>query len=155
MAPSTIRVIFDTNIYFALVVFKNPALKEFFTQIKTSKRVQIIYSGHIRQELIRNLEEKQYKFSPQAIDNLFKGMEEITVTLDKRRQPQTLRDHDDWHLFALAHFSEAHYLVSGDGDILALKPKWGKTNILTLREFSNKFQQLITAIDTNTKAKNP
>jgi putative PIN family toxin of toxin-antitoxin system len=146
MAPNIVRVIFDTNIYFALIAFKNPALKEFFTQVKASKRVQIIYSGHIKQELIRNLEEKKYKFSLKAIDNLFKDMEEVTVTLDKMRQPQSLRDKADWHLFALAHFSEAAYLVSGDGDILAFKPQWGKTKIMKLREFSQEIEKLL--VDT-------
>jgi putative PIN family toxin of toxin-antitoxin system len=86
---------------------------------------------------LKNLEEKKYKFHTKDIDNLFKGMELATATLNKKRQPETLRDKDDWHLFALAHFSNANYLVSGDKDILALKPQWNKTKIRTLREFSN------------------
>ncbi len=118
MAKSRIRVIFDTNIYFALIAFKNLALQEFFIQLKSSKHIQIIYSDHIKDELVRNLEEKKYKFSKKDIDNLFKGMELATATLNKRRQPESLRDKEDWHLFALAHFSEANYLVSGDKDIL-------------------------------------
>jgi predicted nucleic acid-binding protein len=57
-----------------------------------------------------------------------------------------LPDKADWHLFALAHFSEAAYLVSGDGDILSLKPRWGKTKIMKLREFSQEVEKLL--IDT-------
>ncbi len=136
MPACTVRVIFDTNIYFALVAFKNPALQEFFTQLKNNKQIQIIYSDHIKDELVKNLEEKKYKFANKDIDNLFKGVQLATTTLNKKRQPETLRDQEDWHLFALAHFSQANYLVSGDKDILSLKPSWNKTQILTLREFS-------------------
>lgn len=142
MAKLKIRVIFDTNIYFALIAFKNPALQEFFTQLRSNKQIQIIYSEHIKNELVKNLEEKKYKFSNKDIDNLFKGMELTTVTLNKKRQPETLRDKADWHLFALAHFSEASYLVSGDKDVLSLKPNWNKIKILTLREFSQEIQEL-------------
>lgn len=144
MSPQTIKVIFDTNIYFALVAFKNAELIKFFAVLKKEKRVQIIYSNYIREELIKNLQEKKYKFNLKAIENLFKGMEEVTITLDKRRQPQQLRDKKDWHLFALAHFSNANCLVSGDKDILTFKPKWNKTQIMTLREFSHQVQQILS-----------
>jgi uncharacterized protein len=149
MAKSRIRVVFDTNIYFALIAFKNPALEEFFATLKGNKYIQIFYSDHIKDELVRNLEEKKYKFSNKDIDNLFKGMELTTATLNKQRQPQTLRDKDDWHIFALAHFSEANYLISGDKDILDCKPKWNKTKILTLREFWQEMQELNTLQKTD------
>lgn len=143
MPASTIRVIFDTNIYFALIAFKNRALQDFFFSIKSNRQIQIIYSAHIKEELIRNLQDKKYTFSEKAIDYLFKGMELATVSLDKTRQPESLRDKADWHLFALAHFSEAAYLVSGDGDILSFKPRWGKTKIMKLREFSEEIEKLL------------
>jgi uncharacterized protein len=144
MPPSTVRVVIDTNIYFVLVAFKNPSLVEFFTQLKNNKQIQIIYSDHIKDELVKNLEEKKYKFSNKDIDSLFKGMQLATTTLNKKRQPESLRDKEDWHLFALAHFSEANYLVSGDKDILDCKPKWNKTKIMGLREFSQNIAMFLS-----------
>jgi uncharacterized protein len=56
------------------------------------------------------------------------------VMVDVKSTVNVCRDPKDNFLLALAQDSNAHYLITGDQDLLALK-KFGKTSIITIAEY--------------------
>ncbi|MDQ3099857.1 MAG: putative toxin-antitoxin system toxin component, PIN family [Bacteroidota bacterium] len=61
--------------------------------------------------------------------------ERVEIPVDP---PQVCRDPKDDHLLALAKTAKAHYLLTGDSDLLVLK-KYGRTQIVKPAAFKREF----------------
>ena len=96
-----------------------------------SRLVDLLSSESVKlvvcQELLDELQDvtsrpKLAKYFPQKeVDSLIEFMELIGERFEPRQKVQICRDSADDYLLALAIESHAHYLVTGDQDLLVIK----------------------------------
>jgi uncharacterized protein len=146
-----LRLLLDTNIVLDCLVFRDPATRDLWTSIESS-RVEALSHPLALDELSRVLAYPQCRLDEKAQRDVLARYTELTnliaVPDGFSRQSLSLppefprcRDHDDDLFLALAYHSGADTLVSKDRDILSLRKKVRKfgVKILSLVEVSALF----------------
>lgn len=125
------KVIFDTNLLIS-GFFTTAGISQYVFSLGV-KRHTVILSEYILEELERKLTGK-LKIPGNQIEMLIQFLRSRALVLDPPANPRIrFTDRKDIPILNLAEVSGAHYLVTGDKDLLNLK-KIGRTLILSPRE---------------------
>lgn len=128
-----IKVIFDTNIWISFLIGKR---LQFLTGLIAKREIIIIFSDQLLLELRTvTKREKLKKYFPEPkVEELV----QLITAIGEKHQPiaahKLSRDPKDDFLLDLVVSAKAHYLVTGDQDLLALHPFAG-TQILSPADF--------------------
>jgi uncharacterized protein len=133
MAKKPNRIIIDTNLWIAFLITRD--FKKLDHKI-TSGKVKVVFSPERMEEFLAVADRPKFKkyFSRQDVSQLLDLLDTYGVMVDVKSTVNVCRDPKDNFLLALAQDSNAHYLITGDQDLLALK-KFGKTSIITIAEY--------------------
>lgn len=128
-----IKVIIDTNLWISFLIGKElSSLKKLIVE----GDVKPIFSQESLDELKRVTQRpKLRKYFPQEkVDELLLLLQAISLLITIESKVTVCRDPKDNYLLALAKDSKAHYLVTGDQDLLILE-KFHNTRIINYRNF--------------------
>lgn len=125
------KIVLDTNVLISGFATQAGPSRNVLTKVKAKHL--LILSEFILEELKRNLIQK--------FDLTISRTEEVTATLSENAVVLQIRpnskidfsDRNDVPILTLLEVTQAHYLITGDKKLLALK-KFGTTLILTPRE---------------------
>ncbi|MEX1112018.1 MAG: putative toxin-antitoxin system toxin component, PIN family [Candidatus Andersenbacteria bacterium] len=131
MKKSKPRVVVDTNVIVSALNFGgNPAR---IVTMAGLKMVELFLSDQILQESAGVLQEK-FAWTSGRVSRAVQAMKDIAVVVKPTERVVVVRDKDDDHLLECAVAAHAHYLVSGDEDLLVLK-RYRDTKIVSPAQF--------------------
>ncbi|HPH99936.1 MAG TPA: putative toxin-antitoxin system toxin component, PIN family [Chitinophagaceae bacterium] len=139
MQATSIKVIFDTNVWISfligkrLAVIKDYLISSYITLIITQQLVTEIKNVTGREKL------KKY-FPKQSVNELIELLEAIAITVTITPVYFINKDPKDNFLLDLIHFSKADYLVTGDKALLEHNP-FKTATILTPINFEKVIKQ--------------
>jgi uncharacterized protein len=122
-------IILDTNIFISALIFGGKSFK-FLKEI--NDQFTLIFSPHLIDEIETKLITK-FKVDQETLD-LFHSFVATSQTIIPTKKVIVLRDPNDNFLLELAQHAKAHYLISGDKDVLELT-KWKTTYIYSMQSF--------------------
>ncbi len=128
-----IRVILDTNLWISYLISKRLSrLDELFDR----EDVRLLLSEELLAEFIEVAKRPKFRpyFPTEAIDELLGLLDEIAELIVVTSTVTACRDPKDNFLLALVKDGDAHYLITGDDDLLSLGTFDG-TEILRYSEF--------------------
>ena len=130
------KIVLDTNVVISAVFFGGEPRKilEAVLQKKFDAFATIEIVEEYQEIVDEMIDRKQGKLRKDILFPLIKSLNIITA----KSRVEICRDPDDNKFLSCAKDSGALYIVSGDKDLLVLK-KFGKTKIITAREFCNKY----------------
>ncbi len=130
------KIVLDTNVVISAVFFGGEPRK--ILEAVLIKKFEAFATIEIVEEYQEIVDEminrKQGKLRKDILFPLIKSLNIITA----KSKVEICRDPDDNKFLGCAKDSGAIYIVSGDKDLLILK-RFGKTKIITAREFCNKY----------------
>jgi putative PIN family toxin of toxin-antitoxin system len=117
---SICKIVVDTNVWISFLIGKRLS---HFLQYILDERIVIITSKSQLLELSRVFEKPKIKklIPPDRISSFFNFLEEYTVSIPVTTITDICRDPKDDYLLSLSIDANAHYLVTGDEDLLALQ----------------------------------
>jgi len=127
------KIILDTNLWISFLISKK------FSQIDKlieNKTIIFIFSNELLEEFIDVVSRPKFKkyFPKRDVEKILEYFDQFGKLVEVTSNIRSCRDEKDNFLLNLSIDSRAHYLVTGDKDLLILK-KIDKTKILTLSEF--------------------
>ncbi len=130
------KIVLDTNVVISAVFFGGePRIILEAVLLKKFEAFATIEIVEEYQEIVDEMiNRKQGKIRKDILFPLIKSLNIITA----KSKVDICRDPDDNKFLGCAKDSGAIYIVSGDKDLLILK-RFGKTKIITAREFCNKY----------------
>jgi putative PIN family toxin of toxin-antitoxin system len=134
--PIPIRAVLDTNVLVSALLFENGRLSWLRTSWQSSQVIPLL-AQPTAFELLRVLAYPKFKLQPQERDLL---LGDLLPWCETWRAPltassTTVRDGHDQVFLDLSLTAQADALVSGDGDLLALKKQVQPLRIFTPAEF--------------------
>lgn len=128
MQKSKIRVVVDTNWWVSFVINR---FKSQLTEALLNPRLEFYSSDELDEEILETLNSSDLqKFVLPEIKAEFLALYPVAVVRIPVISEVTLcRDAKDNFLLSLSKDAKAHYLVTGDKDLLVLN-KFGKTRII-------------------------
>ena len=132
---SKIRVIIDTNCWISFLIGQRLAR---LVDLLSNERVELILCNELLEELRDVTSRPKFAkyFHKQEVDSLIEFMQLIGETFEPRQQIKLCRDEADDYLLALAIEAKAHYLVTGNDDLLILH-EIGSCKIVTANDFEH------------------
>lgn len=133
MQKKASRIIVDTNLWISFLIAKN------FTKLDDlifSGKVKLIFSQDLIDEfldVVRRPKIGKY-ISPTLLEELLEVIEKYADFIVVKSNVEVCRDPKDNFLLVLAVDGQAHFLLTGDKDLLELK-KFANTKIITLSDF--------------------
>lgn len=132
-----VRLVLDTNTVLSGLLWRNAPRR--LIDAAREQRFLLYSSPALMAELTDVLSREKFAarllqegLTPAALVADYAG---IVRFLRPAHVPQVIsRDPDDDHVLACALAAEADAIVTGDGDLLALRPAWNGIAILTVRE---------------------
>lgn len=134
------RVIVDTNCWISYLIGKRLSL---LTTLLCDEHIELI----LCEELLAEIEEvtkrpKFIKYFPkEEVASLLSFLRLKGYMIKPTSSLQLCRDEADNFLLNMAQDAKAHYLVTGDNDLLVLK-KIGTCSILDVKAFENEIHSL-------------
>jgi uncharacterized protein len=128
-----IRVIIDTNLLISFLIGRKlQGIKELLVNF----RILLIIAEQNIEELKIVSQRPKFKkyFQPDDLNDLVLLIKTIGKIFFIENIPQVCRDPKDNYLLELARKSKAHFLVTGDSDLLEIQNYKG-TRIIPVREF--------------------
>lgn len=138
---SVARVVLDTNCLVSALIFSHSRFA-WLREAWQAKRFIALASRDTASELLRVLAHPKFKLSRDEQQTLLAEFLPFVETVQVEATPEGLpdiRDADDVIFLALAAVAHADALVSGDGDIQAVRMQF-HIPILTVAEFSDWLQ---------------
>jgi len=133
LANTTLKVVFDTNIYIA--AFLRPGMSEELLNRALRGDFRLYTSPFILEELTCKLRDKA-KAKPKEIKTFFEIVKPTVLIVNPKAISPVVRDDpDDDHIIACAQAAEAHLLITLDRHLLRLK-QWKGISILHPKTFS-------------------
>ena len=132
------KVIIDTNLWISFLIGKE---LQHLKDLIISNEIQLITTNQLQTELKTVVERPKLQkyFKQEKVVELLSLLEIISKNVKLKDVPKVCRDPKDDFLLALCKRSKADYLVTGDSDLLVFGT-YGKTEILTMKEFREKFK---------------
>ena len=125
------RIVLDANVVVA--AFAARGLCESLFEFCLGSH-EILLSEPLLDEIRRNLT-KKVKLQRQTAVGIERLLRENSSLLEPAAvAADACRDADDLHILGLAKAGQAHYLITGDDDLLALN-RFGECRIVTPRQF--------------------
>ena len=114
------RVIVDTNCWISFLIGKRLSS---LVDLLSNERVRLVVCDELLEEIREVTTRRKFaKYFPKAeVDSLIEFMELIGEHFEPSQQVKLCRDEADDYLLALAMEARAHYLVTGDQDLLVLR----------------------------------
>jgi putative PIN family toxin of toxin-antitoxin system len=133
MTSKSVKVIFDTNIWISFLIGKRLAK---IKQHISDGSISIITTGQLLTEIktVTGREKLRKYFPKESVKELIELLETIAEKVEIMPTHFINRDPKDNFLLDLIEFSKADYLVTGDKDLLELRP-FKTAQILTPTEF--------------------
>jgi len=121
MPNTSVKVIFDTNVWISFLVGKRLAAISGFI---SDGRITIITCQQLLQEIMLVTARPKLKkyFPKESVSELLELLETIAEHVDVKPTHFVSRDAKDNFLLDLIDVSHADYLVTGDKDLLILNP---------------------------------
>jgi putative PIN family toxin of toxin-antitoxin system len=128
-----IRIILDTNLWISFLITDNYTKLD---EILSSKRVQILTNQKLLDEFISVTTRPKFRkyFTEKDVDDLLARMSKQAKMVQTKTTVTHCRDPKDNYLLELAIDGNAHFLLTGDNDLLELK-RIGKTAIIKIQDF--------------------
>jgi putative PIN family toxin of toxin-antitoxin system len=135
MKKRSVKVIFDTNVWISFLIGKR------LTKIKeiiSSGYIIVVISPQLIEEIRLVTERPKLKkyFPKNSVIELLILLETIAESYETQPIYSISRDQKDNFLFDLIDASEAHFLITGDKDLLEHNP-FKTAQILTPKEFES------------------
>ena len=131
-----IRIVIDTNI--SISAFFWNGLQRKVYELAKSKKVNLLCSTDIENELIRVLSYKKFKLTAVEILPLITDYKQTATNIKVTTILNVVKDDPTDNIFLSCAFDgKADYLISGDAHLLNLK-KYKQIKILTAKEFLEK-----------------
>lgn len=138
---ATVKIVIDANWYISACIHRK-SRHTLYRRVLRNVDVRVYYSDELMAEfdkVICRSKFRKYVTQPQAI-----RLKNFTLQLIRRAhinaQPSVVRDSCDNYLLGLCESCRAHFLVTGDDDLLVLN-RHRNTSILCM----NKFLQIIAS----------
>ena len=127
------RVIVDTNCWISFLIGRSLSQ---LVDLLSNERVKLVICDELLSEIREVTQRPKFKkyFSEKEVDSLVDFMEVIGEYFRPQQQVKLCRDEADDYLLALALESRAHYLLTGDQDLLVLG-KIGNCRIVDVATF--------------------
>lgn len=127
------KVVLDTNLWISFLISKR--LDEIDDLIYNGK-VKFVFSKELIEEFLTVAKRPKFKkyFTDDNIEDLLRLFDKFGKLVNVKIDVNECRDYKDNFLLNLAIESKAHYLVSGDSDLLEIK-KIKKTKIINWSDF--------------------
>lgn len=125
-------IVLDTNVIISAFGWGGTPRKAFLKAIDHT----VYTSEHQLRELARALAYHKLDLSHKQQKRVLAFMRTATRVIKPTFMPTQARDYDDNHILAIAHATQADYLITGDKDLLALK-SYKHTKVVTPKEFLN------------------
>lgn len=127
------RVVLDTNVVVSALLFRGTT-SELHALWKRSAFTALVSDATIS-ELARVLAYPKFRLTGDTIAGLLAAeVLPFTERVEPARSPAACRDPDDDEFLWTARDGRAEMLVTGDPDLLALRPIWEGVRIVTVAE---------------------
>ncbi|MDO5524393.1 MAG: putative toxin-antitoxin system toxin component, PIN family [Bacteroidia bacterium] len=128
-----IRVVIDTNLWISFLISKR--INELRTLI-LKKRIVVLFSNELLREFLEVVNRPKFHkhFTSENIKGLLNAFDEFGIIVETTSLANKCRDKKDNFLLDLSICGKAHYLITGDNDLLVIE-KINNTKILTFTEF--------------------
>jgi len=127
-----LRVVFDTNVLVAALVFPGGRGEQAMQRI-VAERDELVISKAILDELLGVLARK-FARDAEDLAHVAVFLGELATTVRPARRLRILKDAPDNRILECAVAGRAQAIVTGDHEMLALK-QYSGTQILSLREY--------------------
>jgi len=133
MAKKPSKIIIDTNLWISFLIKSD--FKQLDGLIKQGK-IKILFSLESYEEFLSVVERPKFKkyFQREDVESLLELFESYGELVQTLNDVNICRDEKDNFLLALAKYSKADFLITGDNDLLDLK-KFQGTEIITFTSF--------------------
>lgn len=134
------KVILDTNLWISFLISNS---LDFIDVPLNEGRIELIFSKELIEEFLVVARRPKFRkyFSDDMVYQLLSLIDKYGKLIEVRSKFELCRDYKDNFLLNLAVDSKAHYLVSGDEDLLVIK-EFRKTKILNWKEFEKELKGL-------------
>jgi len=134
------RIVIDTNLWVSFIISKSIQRLDNLLLLNS---VVILFSEDLLEEIRSTITKPKLKkyFSENAMEEMLSAFENYIVLVDVTSKVKACRDPKDDFLLALAKDGNAHFLISGDRDLLDLNA-FGKTKIVTLSDFLQRMTEV-------------
>lgn len=131
------RVIIDTNLWISFLIGRR---LHSLPKLIAKSKVRLVFSNELLEEIRAVTSRPQFKryFNPKDVEELIAFMNVIGRNYKIGNIEPLCRDPKDDFLLALAVCSKAHYLITGDKDLLELG-QIADCKIVTVAEFEDLF----------------
>ena len=127
------RVVLDTNVVVSALLFRGPTSG--LHTIWKSGRLTLVVSDLTLAELARVLAYPKFRLTAEVMTSLVATeVLPFTERVVPTREPNACRDPGDDEFLWAARDGCAEMLVTGDPDLLALRPAWSGVRIVTVAE---------------------
>ena len=133
------RAVIDTNLWISFLLGKKVA--DLLTLIQNG-RVEVVTDARQIAEIEDVLSRPKIKklIGPQRLSIMLRFIHRKTKLVAPKRRIKACRDPNDDYLLEIAVEAKASFLVSGDGDLLALDP-FRSVRIVNYRDFKEKLKE--------------
>lgn len=133
LGSNQIRIVIDTNLWISFIISKNIQKLDHLLLLNS---IVILFSEDLLEEIRVTITKPKLKkyFSESAMEEMLSAFEDYIELIKVTSKVKVCRDPKDDFLLALAKDGNAHFLVTGDLDLLDLKT-FGKTKIVILSDF--------------------
>ena len=127
------RIIIDTNLWISFLLTKKFS---FLDNLLGTGNVKLVFSNELLSEFLDVVRRPKLQgyFTEENLRMLLSIMYRYAYFVEVSSHLNECRDEKDNFLLSLAKTSSAHYLITGDNDLLVLK-KFCKTKIITMAEY--------------------
>jgi uncharacterized protein len=131
--PKKHRIVIDTNLWISFLLTKQFT---FLDKLLDKKKVHLIFSDELLTEFLEVVERPKLKkyFAKKELELLLEVIEQFAEFITVTSKVLECRDEKDNFLLSLAKDSKAHFLITGDKDLLVIK-RFEKTEIITIAEY--------------------
>lgn len=135
----TSRVVLDTNVVVSALLFRGQT--SLLHAVWKRRRIELLATDVSLAELARVLGYRKFRLAPDLVTSLMAAeVVPYTAMVVPNREPPGCRDSDDDEFLWCARDGGAEALVTGDPDLLALRPVWEGVTILTVAEALARFE---------------
>jgi len=127
------RVILDTNLWVSFLLSRR---FDFIDNLLDSGQVELVFCNELLAELVEVVSRPKLRkyFTRDDWASVCEIIDRYAVYIPVVSSVSCCRDEKDNFLLSLAKDAEAHYLLTGDKDLLILKT-FDKTQIITIADF--------------------
>ncbi len=136
--PVSTRVVLDTNVVVSALLFRGPT--SVLHAVWKRRTIELLATDVSLAELARVLGYRKFHLTAELVTGLMATeVLPYAAMVMPNRHPPACRDRDDDEFLWCARDGGAEALVTGDPDLLALRPSWEGVMILAVAEALSRF----------------